>query len=89
MKNRTYTYIYIYKFIYNIYIWRGNINDKGIEMKNVVLTIVGFAIAIGLILGVIVPLASHGRQTGINSNTNMSTSDTRATELADPIYPAP
>lgn len=36
----------------------------GGNIKKVVITIMLFAISIGLILGVIMPIAKHGKQTG-------------------------
>ena len=54
-------------------------------MKKVVITIVMFAIAIGLILGVIVPIASHGKSTGQKAKTSMTTIDSDVSTLAQPI----
>lgn len=54
-------------------------------MKKIVITIIMFAIAIGLILGVIVPIASHGKSTGQMAKTHMTTIDGDVSTLAQPI----
>jgi hypothetical protein len=54
-------------------------------MKNIVVTIIVFAIAIGLIVGVIVPIAQHGRSTAANAKTQMTGIDTSITGLSTPI----
>ena len=54
-------------------------------MKKVVITIIGFAIAIGLIVGVIVPIASHGRITGTNADTKFNGADSSISGIATPI----
>lgn len=51
----------------------------------VVITIIGFAIAIGLIVGVIVPIASHGRTTGTNADIKFSGADSSISGIAAPI----
>lgn len=54
-------------------------------MKNIVVTIIVFAIAIGLIVGVIVPIAQHGRTTATSAKTRMTGIDTSITSLSVPI----
>jgi hypothetical protein len=54
-------------------------------MKKVVITIIMFAIAIGLIIGVILPIASHGKATGQTAKTRMTTVDGEITTLMQPI----
>jgi hypothetical protein len=54
-------------------------------MKKVVLTIIMFAIGIGLIVGVIIPIATHGRTTGGTANGRFDSSDTSISGLATPI----
>ena len=54
-------------------------------MKNIVVTIVVLAIAVGLIVGVIVPIAQHGKTTAASAKTRMTTIDTSITGLSAPI----
>jgi len=54
-------------------------------MKNIVVTIIVFAIAVGLIVGVIVPIAQHGRTTATSAKGRMTTIDTSITSLSVPI----
>lgn len=54
-------------------------------MKKVVLTVVMFAIAVGLIVGVIIPLANHGRNTGIATEGRLDGIDTSIDALDNPI----
>ena len=54
-------------------------------MKNIVITIVVFAIAIGLIVGVVVPIAQHGRTTAVTADTRHSDIDASIGVLAQPI----
>ena len=54
-------------------------------MKNIVVTIIVFAIAIGLIVGVIVPISQHGKSTAAISKTKMTGIDTNITSLSVPI----
>lgn len=54
-------------------------------MKNIVITIVVFAIAIGLIVGIIVPIAQHGRSTATSAKTKMTGIDSSVTGLSVPI----
>lgn len=54
-------------------------------MKNIVVTIVVFAIAIGLIVGVIVPIAQHGRATAISADTMHDDIDNSIGALSQPI----
>jgi len=54
-------------------------------MKNIVITIIGFAIAIGLIVGVIIPIASHGKTTGQTANTSFKSVDTSVSSLSSVI----
>jgi hypothetical protein len=56
-----------------------------LNMKNIVVTIVVFAIAIGLIIGVIVPISQHGRSTATSAKTQMTEIDTSITGLSTPI----
>ena len=55
------------------------------NMKKVVLAIIMFAIAIGLIVGVIIPIANHGKTAGQTANTRFTTIDGDVTTLAAPI----
>jgi len=54
-------------------------------MKNIVITIIGFAIAVGLIVGVIIPIASHGKATGQSSNTSYTGVDTSINSISSAI----
>lgn len=54
-------------------------------MKKVVITIIMFAIAIGLIIGVILPIANHGKVTGQTAKTRMTTIDSDVGTLITPI----
>lgn len=54
-------------------------------MKKVVITIIMFAITIGLIIGVIIPIANHGKTTGQTVNTRMTTIDADVSTLMQPI----
>lgn len=54
-------------------------------MKNIVVTIIAFAIAIGLIVGVIVPIAQHGRATAVTADTKHDDIDTSIGALSQPI----
>lgn len=54
-------------------------------MKNIVVTIIVLAIAIGLIVGVIVPIAQHGRTTAVTANTRYTSIETSIGTLAQPI----
>jgi hypothetical protein len=55
-------------------------------MKKVVLAIVMFAIGIGLIVGVIVPLATHGRNTGIAAESRMDGIDDSINGIDETIH---
>ena len=55
-------------------------------MKKVVITIIGFAIAIGLIVGVIIPIAEHGRETGVTAETRYNSVEDSVEDLASPIH---
>lgn len=54
-------------------------------MKKVVITIIMFAIAIGLVIGVIVPIATHGKTTGQTVKTGMTNIDGSVSTLMQPI----
>ena len=54
-------------------------------MKKVVITIIMFAIAIGLIIGVIVPIATHGKTTGQTAKNGMTSIDGSVSTLMQPI----
>jgi len=54
-------------------------------MKNILVTIIIFAIAIGLIVGVIVPIAQHGRATGVIADTMHTEIEADIGALAQPI----
>lgn len=54
-------------------------------MKKVVVTIIMFAITIALIIGVILPIANHGKTTGQAVNTRMTTIDADVSTLMQPI----
>ena len=56
-----------------------------IYLKNIVVTIVVLAIAIGLIVGVIIPIAQHGRVTAVTANTRYTDIETNIGALAQPI----
>ena len=65
-----------------------SLNSQGKEeiyLKNIVITIVVLAIAIGLIVGVIVPIAQHGRATAVTANTRHTDIETNIGALAQPI----
>jgi hypothetical protein len=62
-----------------------NESEENCLMKNIVTTIILFAIAIGLIVGVIVPIAQHGRTTAATAKTSMTGIDTSITSLSVPI----
>ena len=55
------------------------------SMKKIVITIIMFAIAIGLIIGVILPIANHGKSTGQTAKTRMTTIDGDVSTLMQPI----
>lgn len=59
--------------------------ERSKVMKNLVLTIIMFAIAIGLILGVIIPIVNHGKSSGQTASTRMTAIDSNISTLADPI----
>lgn len=54
-------------------------------MKKIVITIIMFAIAIGLIIGVILPIANHGKASGQTAKTRMTTIDGDVSTLMQPI----
>ena len=54
-------------------------------MKKVVITIVMFAISVALIVGVIIPLANHGREAGITVENRLTGIDGSMNTLANPI----
>ena len=54
-------------------------------MKNIVVTIVIFAIAIGLIVGVVVPIAQHTRTTAVTADNRHSDINANIGALAQPI----
>jgi hypothetical protein len=54
-------------------------------MKTIVATILVLAIAVGLVVGVIVPIANHGRVTAATSKAQMSDVDTSIGDLSVPI----
>lgn len=54
-------------------------------MKKIVITIIMFAIAIGMIVGVIIPIATHGKATGQTAKTRMTTIDGDVSTLMQPI----
>lgn len=56
-----------------------------IRLKNIVITIIVLAIAIGLIVGVIVPIAQHGRTTADLADTRHTDIETSIGALAQPI----
>ena len=62
-----------------------NESEENCLMKNIVTTIILFAIAIGLVVGVIVPIAQHGRTTAATAKTSMTGIDTNVTSLSVPI----
>lgn len=54
-------------------------------MKKVIITIVMFAIAVALIVGVILPIANHGRETGTEVEGHLDTIDAGMGSLAEAI----
>lgn len=54
-------------------------------MKKIVITIIMFAIAIGMIVGVILPIATHGKATGQTAKTRMTTIDGDVSTIIQPI----
>jgi len=54
-------------------------------MKSIVLTIIGFAIAIALLVGVVIPIANHGRDTGQTARSQQDSVDASAKALASPL----
>lgn len=54
-------------------------------MKKVVMSVIGFAIAIALVIAIWVPLATHGRTTGVSNETRFDSVDGSVTTLASPI----
>lgn len=54
-------------------------------MKNIITTVILFAIVIGLIIGIIIPIAQHGRSTAVTAKTGMTGIDTSITSLSAPI----
>jgi hypothetical protein len=63
-----------------------NISERGRwKMKKIIITIIMFAITIGMIIGIIVPIANHGRSTGQTANTRMSTIDGEISTMMQPI----
>ena len=54
-------------------------------MKNIVVTIVVLAIAVGLIVGVIVPIAQHGRATAVTADSRHSSIEASIGTLAQPL----
>jgi predicted PurR-regulated permease PerM len=54
-------------------------------LKNIVVTIVVFAIAIGLIVGVVVPIAQHTRTTAVTADNRHSDINANIGALAQPI----
>ncbi len=54
-------------------------------MKKVIITIVMFAITVALIVGVILPLANHGRETGQGVETQLIKIDEKIDSLAEEI----
>ena len=54
-------------------------------MKSIVITVVMFAIAVALIVGIIMPLSNHGREVGTSTETRLTGVDTQMGTLANPI----
>lgn len=50
-------------------------------MKKVVISIIGFAIAIALIVSVIIPIANNGKTTGQTAKNNHESVDTSITSI--------
>ncbi len=70
----------------HISIIRKNKTERSVySLKKIVITIIMFAIAIGLIIGVILPIANHGKTTGQTANTRMTTIDGDVSTLMQPI----
>ncbi len=51
-------------------------------MKKIVLSIAMFAIAMALFISVIVPLATHGRESGVKAEAQMDTVDSEINILS-------
>lgn len=54
-------------------------------MKKIVLSIAMFAIAMALLIGVIVPLATHGHENGIKAEAQIDTVDADINTLSTSI----
>ena len=54
-------------------------------MKKIVLSIAMFAIAMALLIGVIVPLATHGHENGAKAEGQMDTVDSNINTLSTSI----
>ena len=54
-------------------------------MKKIILSIAMFAIAMALLIAVILPLASHGRENGAKVETQIDTIDTNIAALSSTI----
>ena len=54
-------------------------------MQKVLIAIAMLAIAIGLIVGVIIPITSNAHSTGQNAKNNMEAVDTQVTGVSTPV----
>lgn len=56
-------------------------------MKNIITSIIGLAIALGLILGAVIPIAARGRSSASNTIENIRSIENKITELSNPMWP--
>lgn len=54
-------------------------------MKKVIMSVIGFAIAIALVIAIWVPLATHGKGTATTNEGRFDSLDSGVTTLASPI----
>ena len=50
------------------------------------MSVIGFAIAVALIIAIWVPLATHGREAAGRNQTNFNSIDTSVGAMASPIH---
>ncbi len=54
-------------------------------MKKVVMSVIGFAIAVALVVAIWVPLANHGKDTAESNESRFDNVDSSISTLASPI----
>jgi hypothetical protein len=54
-------------------------------MKKVLMSVIGFAIAVALVVAIWIPLATHGKNTGTANEAKFDSVDTNVNTLASPI----